>query len=110
MNFSLSLTKLAQRFTLALALALSIAASTYGQTPQIEIKIIGVSYLEAPPGRDKNLAAFGTFSSMEKVEVHAVASSKNAFFPENASFLEKGTSLPAPLRPTVQTSRLARRM
>jgi hypothetical protein len=90
MCFSQNLPTLAQRFTLAAALTLSVVVSSYAQTPQIEVKIIGVSYLEAPPGRDKNLAAFGTFSSMEKVEVHAVATSKNAFFPENASFLEKG--------------------
>lgn len=78
-----------QRVALA-ALLTSGAVSAFGQVPQIYVKVIGVTYLEAPPGRDKNVAAFGTFSSMEKVEIHAVAISKNILFSEATGFLEKG--------------------
>lgn len=91
MNFAHTSTPFALRISIHLALTLFFAVSAYAQTPNIDVKIIGVTYLEAPPGREKNLAAFGTFSSMEKVEVHAVASSKNVYFPENAGFLEKGS-------------------
>ena len=39
------------------------------------LKPIGASFVEAPPGRDKNLVPFGFFgNSQEKVEVHAVLS------------------------------------
>jgi hypothetical protein len=79
-----------QRTSIATALALLASFAAYAQTPAIDVKIIGVSYLEAPPGRDKNLAAFGTFSSMEKVEVHAVASGKNILFAESVSSFDKG--------------------
>jgi hypothetical protein len=90
MKTSYRLITFAQRFTLAAVLTLCTAAASYAQAPQIETKVIGVTYLEAPPSRDKNIAAFGTFSSMEKVEVHAIAMSKNVFFPESTSGLEKG--------------------
>jgi hypothetical protein len=59
------------------------------QTSDISIKVIGVSYFEAPPNRDKNLALFGAGSSMEMLEVHAVATSANRLFVEIASPFEK---------------------
>lgn len=71
----------------ALVLLGSLIASA--QTPDISIKVIGVSYLEAPPNRDKNLVLFGAGSSMEMIEAHAVATSSTRLFVEMPSPFEK---------------------
>lgn len=53
------------------AIAGSVAATTaLGQS----LKIIGASFIEAPPGRDKNLSPFLSGNTQERAEVHAVLS------------------------------------
>lgn len=80
-----------QRTSIATALSLGASFAAYAQTPAIDVKIIGVSYLEAPPGRDKNVAAFGAGSTLEKVEINAIAQSKSRQFAEAAtSVFDKG--------------------
>lgn len=56
------------------ALLISLTASTaaVAATPDVTVKQIGATFLEAPPGRDKNLTPFGTFGNQESVETHAV--------------------------------------
>ena len=66
-------------------LAIGAYAGTSAQTPDVAIKVIGASYFEAPPNRDKNLAVFGAGTSQEKVEVQAVALSANKRFIEKPS-------------------------
>jgi hypothetical protein len=57
----------------------------------LELKITGVTFIEAPPGRDKNLTAFGASPSQEKVEVNAVAVSRSLqFVQETGGFMDKG--------------------
>jgi len=52
------------------------------QATDVGIKVIGVTFIEAPPNRDKNLAVFGAGPSQEKVEVFATASSTRRRFVE----------------------------
>lgn len=70
------------------------ASAVSAQTPatgDIEVGIMGVTFLQAPPGRDKNLTAFGTFDTQEKVEVNAHLTSKSRIFVEGAdSVFEQG--------------------
>lgn len=57
----------------------------------IETKVMGVTFIEAPPGRDKNLVPFGISGAMEKVEIHAVATLRAGLFTEwTNSFFDKG--------------------
>lgn len=57
----------------------------------IELKVMGVTFMEAPPGRDKNLLPFGANGAMEKVEVTAIASTRGGLFTEwTNSFFDKG--------------------
>jgi hypothetical protein len=57
------------------AAALLASAYVSAQTPNV--KVIGVTFIEAPPARDKNLVPFGAGFGQEKVEVHAVLSIKD---------------------------------
>lgn len=70
-------------------LAALIATSPLVQANEdIELRVTGVNFIEAPPGRDKNLTAFG---AQEKVEVMAVATSRSRHFSEDTnSFFDKG--------------------
>lgn len=52
------------------------------QATDVGIKVIGVTFVEAPPNRDKNLAVFGAGPSQEKVEVFATAHSARRRFVE----------------------------
>ena len=80
-----------QRVISSAILGLGMPLIAFAQTSSIDIKIIGVSYLEAPPGRDKNLTIFATGSTQEKVEVNVVAQSKSRQFAEGAtSVFDKG--------------------
>ena len=74
-----------QHTVIAAILSSCTSFIAYAQTSAIDIKIIGVSYLEAPPGRDKNLSIFATGSTQEKVEVNVIAQSKSRQFAEAAS-------------------------
>ncbi len=72
-------------FTLArfaAALLAGAATACLAQAPDISIKIIGVTFIEAPAQRDKNLAVFGSGPSQEKVEIFATASSSRRRFVE----------------------------
>jgi hypothetical protein len=81
------------KYRLIFALFFTISLFTpylCAQTSGIEVKIIGASYFEAPPNRDKNLAIFATGQSQEKVEIYAIATSKNKRFSEfSLSVFEK---------------------
>lgn len=71
-------------------LAVTSAVSAQTQPPatrDIKVSIMGVTFLQAPPGRDKNLAAFGTFDSQEKVEINAHLTNKSRIFVEGAASL-----------------------
>ncbi len=57
----------------------------------IEVKVMGVTFMEAPPGRDKNLVPFNVSGSIEKVEITAAASARSGLFTEWVnSFFDKG--------------------
>ena len=58
----------------------------------IETKVMGVTFIEAPPGKDKNLVPFGVSGALEKVEINAVASTRSAllFTEWTNSFFDKG--------------------
>ena len=38
----------------------------------MDVKLLGVTFIEAPPGKDKNLVPFATSGDLEKVEVNAM--------------------------------------
>jgi len=62
----------------------------YAQAP-IDVKILGVTFIEAPPGRDKNLVPFAATGDMEKVEVNAIATTRSGLFTQwTNSFFDKG--------------------
>src|SRR3990167_3471747 len=50
------------------------------------IRQTGGSFIEAPPGRDKQLPPMGTFGAGEKVEAHAVISFSNRLVVEMPTF------------------------
>ncbi len=66
-----------------ISIALSIAAA---QTAAQTFKIIGAAFIEAPPGRDKNLVPFSAGQSQEKAEVHAILSVNNGLLIDIARF------------------------
>lgn len=70
-------------------LTIGCLAAATAQTSDVTVKVIGASYIEAPPNRDKNLAVFGVGSSLEKVEVHAVAISANKHFGDTLTAFQK---------------------
>lgn len=77
--------------------ALSTAIVFMGGSPlahardDIELKIMGVSFMEAPPGRDKSLLPFGANGALEKVEITAIAAARASLFNElTNSFFDKG--------------------
>ena len=67
-----------------------LASSSVAQAQRIDVKVIGASFFEAPPLRDKNLAIFATGSTQEKVEVHVILSSTVKRFTEAGSSFDKG--------------------
>lgn len=79
---------------LSLVVATAITSIASAQTPaagDIEVRIMGVSFIEAPPGRDKNLTAFGAMGTQEKVEINALVVSRTRQFVEAAdSSYDKG--------------------
>jgi hypothetical protein len=75
--------------TLVACVLFTLASAIHAQTPSIDVKIIGASFFEAPPLRDKNLAIFATGSSQEKVEVHVVLTSPAKLFTQAGSSFDK---------------------
>jgi hypothetical protein len=55
----------------------SLAFPVAAQQPSVTVKPFGAMFLEAPPGRDKNLVPMGGFGAQEKVEIHAIATFTN---------------------------------
>ncbi|WP_162061449.1 hypothetical protein [Undibacterium sp. KW1] len=51
--------------------------SAYAEQAAVSVKQIGASFLEAPPGREKNLVPMGSMNAQEKVETHLIATFKN---------------------------------
>lgn len=57
----------------------------------IDVKVLGVTFIEAPTGRDKTLVPFAATGAMEKVEVNAIATVRSGMFTEwTNSFFDKG--------------------
>jgi hypothetical protein len=79
---------------LSLVIAMTSTCIASAQTPttgDIEVRIMGLSFIEAPPGRDKNLTAFGAMGTQEKVEINALVVSRTRQFVEAAdSSFDKG--------------------
>jgi hypothetical protein len=70
MSLRLSQRQLLCASIVALVSGIALAQST-------DVKVIGASFFEAPPNRDKNLVPFGAGFGQEKVEVHAIISAKD---------------------------------
>lgn len=79
---------------IAAAALLAGAPAVHAQAPaqgDIDVKVMGVTFIEPPPGRDKNLVAFGVLGGMEKVEITAVATTRAGLFTDYTnSFFDKG--------------------
>ena len=73
------------------AIALLACSPLAQARDDIDVKVMGVTFMEAPPGRDKNLVPFGISGAMEKVEITAIASARSGQFTEwTNSFFDKG--------------------
>lgn len=72
--------------SLLFLLPLLHATAVHAQAPAYKVKQIGATFLEAPPGRDKNLVPFGSFGSQEKVETHAVVEFSNRIVADVPTF------------------------
>lgn len=70
------------------ALLLSLLSSTAlaAGVPAVTVKQIGASFMEAPPGREKNLVPFATLGAQESVETHAVIIFKDRLIADIPSF------------------------
>jgi hypothetical protein len=66
-----------QYLPVSLLLAVNFLSASVVYAQSSTVKVIGATFLEAPPGRDKNLTPFSAGSSQEKVEVNAVVSVKD---------------------------------
>lgn len=81
--------KVSHRLPWLLGLTLSCLASqsTLADTPSYTLTQTGALFMEAPPGRDKNLSPFmGASGSGEKVETHLVISFKNRLIVDAPTF------------------------
>jgi hypothetical protein len=52
----------------------------------VSTKLIGATFIEPPPGRDKSLVPFAAGSNQEKIEVYVVLSSRERFFLDTPGF------------------------
>ena len=78
-------------FALPLMAAFAAFSPVLHAREDVDLKVTGVTFIEAPPGRDKNLTAFGASPSQEKVEINAVATSRTLQFVEaSGGFPDKG--------------------
>jgi hypothetical protein len=73
-------------FSPALLLAALLSGPVAADTPSFSVKQTGALFIEAPPGRDKNLLPMGTFGSQEKVEAHAIVAFGNRLIAELPTF------------------------
>lgn len=69
-----------------LLLAALLTGPVAADAPSFSVKQIGALFVEAPPGREKNLFPMGTFGSQEKVEAHAVISFVNRLIVDLPTF------------------------
>ncbi len=74
------------KFSAALLLALVLTGPVAAQSPSFAVKQTGALFIEAPPGRDKNLLPMGTFGAQEKVEAHAVVTFSNRLIADLPTF------------------------
>lgn len=74
------------KFTPALLLAAFLSGPVAADTPSFSVKQTGALFIEAPPGRDKNLLPMGSFGSQEKVEAHVVVAFANRLIAELPTF------------------------
>jgi hypothetical protein len=73
-------------FSPALLLAALLSGQVSADSPSFSVKQTGALFIEAPPGRDKNLQPMGTFGSQEKVEAHAVIAFSNRLIADLPTF------------------------
>lgn len=69
-----------------LLLAALLSGPVAADTPSFSVQQTGALFIEAPPGRDKNLLPMGTFGSQEKVEAHAVVAFANRLIADLPTF------------------------
>lgn len=71
----------------ALLLPLLLSAA-FAAPPSVSVKQIGATFLEAPPGREKNLTPIGTgsFGAQEYVETHVVVAFKDRIIADIPAF------------------------
>lgn len=74
------------KFSPALLLAAFLSGPACADAPSFSVKQTGALFIEAPPGRDKNLLPVGTFGSQEKVEAHAVIAVANRLIADLPTF------------------------
>lgn len=74
------------KFSPALLLVALLSGPAAADAPSFSVKQTGALFVEAPPGRDKNLLPMGTFGSQERVEAHAVVAFANRLIVELPSF------------------------
>ena len=70
----------------ALLLALLSSTAVAAGVPDVTVKQIGASFMEAPPGREKSLVPFATLGAQESVETHAVIIFKDRVIADIPSF------------------------
>lgn len=78
-------------FPLMVGAALATGSTLLHAQTTLDVKVLGVTFIEAPPGRDKNLVPFAATGDMEKVEVNAIATARSGMFTQwTNSFFDKG--------------------
>lgn len=78
-------------FAALLGAAIAVSSQPSHAREGIELKVMGVTFMEAPPGRDKSLLPFGSSGTGEKVEITAVATARAGQFADGTtSHFDKG--------------------
>ena len=67
---------LLKRFPWMVGAALAAGSTLLHAQTTIDVKVLGVTFIEAPPGKDKNLVPFAATGDMEKVEINAIATAR----------------------------------
>lgn len=71
--------------------ALAASSALVHAQNTMDVKLLGVTFIEAPPEKDKNLVPFATSGDLEKVEVNAIATARAGLFNQwTNSFFDKG--------------------
>lgn len=82
---------LLKRFPWMVGAALAAGSTLLHAQTTIDVKVLGVTFIEAPPGKDKNLVPFAATGDMEKVEINAIATARSGMFTQwTNTFFDKG--------------------